>query len=1094
MKSAPLLAAALCIAATACTTTTPVRHLERARRPARDGADELQRMIWADENGRIPREAMSRALAQAAALKKQIPDRAGVSRSSWTWLGPGNIGGRITTILVHPTDPNLLWVNNPGGGIWKSMNAAATFQPVDDFMANLAVTALVMNPADSKVMYAGTGGGAGASALRGAGIFKSMDGGQTWTQLASTSAADWSGGVEKISMSSDGNTILAATKAVYSDVPSAIWRSTDGGATWTETLKQTGGVEGWVVEFHPTDNSRAIASTKTGQAYFSTDGGASWAASTGIPAEGLVAVAYARSSPTTVYAGLDRNGGEIYKSADGGQTYSLANTGTGYLGDQGWYCNVVWVDPTDANHLLISGLDIYRSTDGGVNFKKISQWEKAPRSAHADHGAIAAASGFGSGNKTIYFGNDGGLYRAQDITTVEADAGWEELNHNLGVTQVYGAAANPVSGVLVAGTQDNGSVRYSGDAQGWTRWEGGDGGFAAADPTDPNYFYGEYVHLTIYRSDDGGFARPEDIYGYYNYWNGSSWEKKARANPITEAKSGTANFIAPFILDPNEPNRLLAGARSLWVTNDAKKSNKEGGPSWSAIKPPAGSERTNNISAIAVAKGNSNVIWVGHNNGDIFVTSNGLASSPAWTKVDDGSPALPNRFVTRIVVDPNDPRTAYATFGGFAANNLWRTTDAGASWTSVTGALPQAPIETLAIHPKNSKWLYAGTEIGIFTSEDGGTTWTVPQDGPANVSVKELFWVGTTLYAATFGRGLYKAEIPNVTGKMAGVCYALTIEVSDASQGGVVADANPNCDRGRTYSAGSAIHLRAQARTRFAFAGWSGDVDRGGRVVMDGNKVVTANFTANDVCDPLTVTITPPSAGSVNLIPPPNCAGGYLPGTEVIFEATPATGYAFGGWSGDFFGPDPVGALEMQGPQRITAIFARPASNDEIANAIQLGASATLLLDTSNAGNSPDDPDMCQAGKSGKTVWFRFTPTDDGLLRVDTNGSNYHTVIQLYSGRPGALVAIGCSAEALPGIQIAELSSDFELATDELAGIQMQVKKGVTYYIEVGDATEPALEEGEFNFTEDFKDLPDGGLLQLNAAFITGGRSRAVRH
>jgi len=215
---------------------------------------------------------------------------------------------------------------------------------------------------------------------------------------------------------------------------------------------------------------------------------------------------------------------------------------------------VVWVDPTDANHVLISGLDIYRSTDGGVNFTQISQWQKSPRSAHADHASIAAASGYGTTNKTILFGNDGGLYRVQDITSIETEAGWEPLNNNLGVTQMYGAAGNPTSGAVVAGTQDNGSVRYGGDAQAWTKWEGGDGGFVAADPNDSNYFYGEYVYLTIYRSDHGGFARPADIYGYYKFWNGSSWEKKARNSPITKAKSGTANFIAPFSMDANDPS------------------------------------------------------------------------------------------------------------------------------------------------------------------------------------------------------------------------------------------------------------------------------------------------------------------------------------------------------------------------------------------------------------------------------------------------------------------------------------------------------------------------------------------------------------
>ncbi|HYS53234.1 MAG TPA: hypothetical protein VER58_05650 [Thermoanaerobaculia bacterium] len=1092
MKPESGVAAALFALACACTTTVPQHH--SVRRPTRDGADEFQRMIWSDENGRILPGAYARALDQAAAIRKQPrPDRAGVSRNSWTWLGPGNVGGRITSILVHPTDPNLIWVNNPGGGIWKSANAGTTFQPVNDFLANLAVSTMAMSPADPKVMYAGTGGGAGASTLRGAGIFKSSDGGETWTQLPATTAADWSGGVEKISISPDGNSVLAATKAVYSDVASAIWRSTDGGNTWTEALKQTGGMEGWVVEFHPTDNSRAIASTKTGQAVYSTDGGANWNAATGIPPEGLIAVAYARSNPTIVYAGLDSNGGDIYKSTDGGQTYTRVNTGTGYLGEQGWYSNVVWVDPTNANHVLISGLDIYRSTDGGASFTQISQWQKSPRSAHADHGAIAAASGYGTSNQTILFGNDGGLYRAQDITTVEAEAGWEVLNNNLGVTQIYGAAGNPINGVIMAGTQDNGSVRYDGDAQKWSRWEGGDGGFVAADPNDPNFFYGEYVYLTIYRSDDGGFARPEDVYGFYNFWNGASWEKKARSSPITEAKSGTANFIAPFIMDPNEPNRLLAGARSLWVTNDAKKSNKEGGPSWAIIKPGTGNARVNNISAIAVAKGNSNVIWVGHNNGDIFTTSNGLASSPSWTKVDDGSPALPNRFVTRIVVDPSDSRTAYATFGGFSANNLWRTTDAGATWTSITGPLPQAPIETLAIHPKNSKWLYAGTEVGLFTSEDGGATWAVPQDGPANVSVKELFFLNNTLYAATFGRGMYKVDIPNTPAKTAQTCYTLTIQADDGSRGGILPDVAPNCDGGRAYTAGTIVRLKARARAPHSFAGWSGDIGSNGVVTMTGNRIATGHFTPSAACYPLTISITPLAAGKVTTIPPPNCGSGYVAGTEVIFVATPTAPYAFGGWGGAYFGPDPVGAVEMDEPLAITAIFALPATNDEIANAIEIRGSTSFLLDTSASGNSPDDPVVCEAGKSGKTVWFRMTPTEDAPLRIDTNGSNYHTVIQIYTGQPGALNAIACSAEALPGTPISELSDSFDLATDELAGIQIKARKGTTYYIEIGDATEPDPEGAEFDFTDDFKDFPDGGLLQVNVVF-GNTRGRVVRH
>jgi len=1072
----------------ACSTGQPAHRA----RPKASGLEDYLRLAWVDENGRIPPDGMIKALQQVQRMKaaQPSPDAAGINRQSWTWIGPGNIGGRVTAILFSPADPNVMWINNPGGGIWKSTNGGESWAPVNDFLANLAVSALAMSPTDPNLLLAGTGGGAGGSLLRGAGIFKSTDGGNSWSQVASTSAADWSGGVEKIAFSPDGKTILAATKPFYGDVPATIFRSTDNGDTWTESLG-TPTLEGVSVEFHPTDSNQAIASTKNGIAVYTEDGGRTWKQAAGIPVEGLLTLAYAKSDPSIVYGGIDRNGGEIYRSTDGGKTYTQVNASTGYLGDQGWYCNVVAVDPKNPNVVLIAGLDIYRSTDGGQNFAKISQWESSPKSAHADHGTIAFPPNYdGTSNKTVYFGNDGGLYRTQDVLSVEGEAGWQDLNNNLGVTQIYGAWANPLTNVVMAGTQDNGSIRYSGDAQKWTRWQGGDGGFIATDPTDANTFYGEYVYLTIYRSNDGGIARPDDIYGSYNYFNGTSWEKRQRTNPITEAKSGTANFIAPFILDPNNPNRMLAGARSLWVTNNVKKSNDDGGPDWTAIKPPAGDTSANNISAIAVANGNSDVIWAGHTNGDVFMTTNGTAGAPAWKKVGDG--VLPRRKVSRVAIDPKDANTAYVAFGGFTSNNVWKTTDGGATFSPAVGSgsnqLPQIPVETIAIHPNNSRWLYAGTEVGLFTSEDGGATWSVPQDGPANVSVKELTFSGTTLYAATFGRGVYKADIPAAQAKMALDCYTLTID-SDASKSGVLADVQPNCNHATQYTAGTVVTLRARAHPPYVFSRWSGDAAGNARtttVTMNGNKVVRAHVIADKTCFTLSVFVIPQSGGDVTLSPPPNCDNGYAPGTEVTFRATPRSSFTFGGWFGDYFDTDPEGSIEMDDTHSITAVFAQPATNDAIANAIDLGSASKFSYteDTSDASDAADDPDTCAAGKGGKTVWFKFTPAADGLLALDTNGGNYHTVVQVLTGSPGSLRRAQCSDQALPST----LVTDNDLvASDELAGLVMLVKNGTTYYIEVADATEPELEQRDFDLDEDVHDVPDGGLLQFHANFTAGG-------
>ncbi|MCG3123513.1 MAG: hypothetical protein GIKADHBN_01933 [Phycisphaerales bacterium] len=204
---------------------------------------------------------------------------------------------------------------------------------------------------------------------------------------------------------------------------------------------------------------------------------------------------------------------------------------------------------------------------------------------------------------------------------------------------------------------------------------------------------------------------------------------------------------------------MLAGGRSLWRSTNVKAAT----PSWFSIKP-AGDD---NISAIAIARTDSNVVWVAQNNAKLFKTSNGLATSPTWTTIDDNGTLnpLPNRYITRIVIDPASASTVYVALGGFSPDNLWRTTDGGTTWTDVTGSgptgLPDAPIRGLARHPSKPGWLYAGTEVGIFASTDDGATWSTTNDGPANVSVDELVFMSnsTTLLAATHGRGLFTANI-----------------------------------------------------------------------------------------------------------------------------------------------------------------------------------------------------------------------------------------------------------------------------------------------------------------------------------------------
>ena len=751
--------------------------------------EKFRAMTLQDENGKIPANALLNAVAQ----KQQSPfdarawpgssqagtagglesRTAGIDTNSWTWLGPGNVGGRIRSILIHPSTPNTMWIGGVAGGVWKTLNGGASWFPLNDFMANLAVCSLVMDPTDPNTIYAGTGEGtSNVDAIRGAGIFKTTDGGASWAQLPATAMSSFYY-VNRLSICPTNHLILLAATG------SGIWRSPDGGASWSQRYSSAAMLD---IAFDPTSgNAIASGSTygATAQALFSTDGGVSWTASTGIPTAGRIEVAYAASSPNIVYASANNNSGEVYVSFDGAQTYTLQCTGSNYLSDQGWYDNCIWVDPTNPNVVVVGGMDLWRSTDGGFTFTDIGGYSG---SVHPDQHAIVSTPGFNGTNvKTVFVGNDGGFFRATDIYAVSASSGWTTLNNNLGITQFYGAAGNNSSGTIVGGTQDNGTLRDSsiGGTSGWTAMFGGDGGFCAADQSDPNYFYGEYVYLQIHRSSNAGLSSSYITSGLgdagvagLGVLPPDSKTSATAGDPDGSGPGGdpdtAANFIAPFILDPNNFNTMLAGGSNLWRSVNVKAAT----PAWFNIKNGANGSF---ISAIAVAKGNSDIIWVGHNNGDVYTTANGTAATPTWTQKDLGTPNLPNRTCTRLTIDPNNFNKVYATFGGFNGDNVYRTTDGGTTWANLGAGLPAAPVNSLVLAPFNSNFLYIGTDVGVFASADGGANWSAGNEGAANVAVDELFWMNSYLVAATHGRGLFKILVsPNAIINLASA--ALTAE------------------------------------------------------------------------------------------------------------------------------------------------------------------------------------------------------------------------------------------------------------------------------------------------------------------------------
>lgn len=703
-----------------------------------------------------------------AALGMAPPPVAGLARPAWKALGPGNIGGRTYAILVHPAQHQTMWAGSAGGGIWRTDDGGQSWTPADDFMANLSVTCLMMDPNDANLIYAGTGEGFhNGDALRGGGIFRTTDG-THWSQIGSTAGAGWDI-VNRIAISVDGTTMLVATNE-------GIRRSVDATrASWQTVLA----AEVADVKFHPTDPTQAIAaSLSSGMSWYSGDSGATWTPSTHAASwGGRVELCYARANPSVVFASVNIENGQIWRSANGGKTFTKRKSrnpdgdSANYLGDQGWYDNVIWADdPTNSDIVIVGGIDLWRSVDGGDDLVDISTWWDR-RSAHADQHCIVSHPAYdGIANRAVFFGNDGGIYRADDAMTVGNDpgvpriSGWTELNNNYAVTQFFGAAGNLTTGIIVAGAQDNGTLAFDPNTgpENWTQIFGGDGGFCGADPQDPLTFYGEYVYLNIHRNSDG--ATTDDTAGNRyitgQFWNPAirAWAWKAAPFLIPDAKTSSALFIAPFLLDPNNQNRILAGGQSLWRTNDAKTPNTPtGGPQWARIKPPSNDK----ISAICVTPGDSDRVWVGYGDGEISRSLNALAPTPSWSRIDGPGPQQiqAGRYCHRIVVSSHDPDVVFVTFGGFSASNVWRTDDGGATWKDIASNLPKAPVHALAIHPDHANSLYIGSEVGVFASDDLGGTWSPTNEGPANVSVDDLFWMDRKLICVTHGRGLFEIDL-----------------------------------------------------------------------------------------------------------------------------------------------------------------------------------------------------------------------------------------------------------------------------------------------------------------------------------------------
>ena len=714
------------------------------------------------------RQAMLRDTVESPTSQSSKPQLAGISKTTWESIGPNNVGGRVRSLVIHPTNPNKLFAGSASGGVWTTDDGGQNWRPPSDSLATLAVGSLTIDPKNGDVLYMGTG--EVRAALPGGGIYKTIDGGNTWNFLPATTTDNNSTWlyVNRIAVNHQNSNLLLAATTDRVATGSFIQRSTDGGNTW----KRVANLSAYDVRFDPNNPENAAAGLSNGAVAYSRDSGLTWQQAptfATIPATNTTArieLAYAPTRANLLYASVDNAKGEIHKSENGGETWTLQAVQE-HLSEQGDYANTIWVDPTNENNLVFGGLDLYQSKDAGVHAAKISTWELAVPGAkqpHADHHVIVSVPNFSTANPMVYFGNDGGVYRATNIFSVnDSDFGestWQNMNNGLAVTQFYGGAgAVSAGGKIIGGTQDNGTVGLTQGTK-WDRFAGGDGGFVAVDPANDTTRYGEYVYLSIHRSV-GTTTRSYICAGITEANTGSQY--CGASNPTV----ARANFIAPFALDPNNSQRMLGGADSLWMSNNVKATR----PTWAVLKPPAATNLTtssfatrNFISAIGIAKGRASTIYVGHNSGMIFKTTDGLSAIPTWQQITN-SGINADRSVNRITVNQDNPDHIWIAYSGFQPNGLWESLDGGATYKNISGNLPNTTVHDIVRHPSKPNWLYAATAIGVFSSEDAGATWSTTSDAPSNVRVRQLFWYdASTLVAASYGRGMFKANVGAAAG------------------------------------------------------------------------------------------------------------------------------------------------------------------------------------------------------------------------------------------------------------------------------------------------------------------------------------------
>jgi hypothetical protein len=609
--------------------------------------------------------------------------------------------GRVASIAVDPGNPSHLLLGAAGGGIWESKNTGAAWAPCTDHMPSLAIGAIAFDPKTPSKVYAGSGEGNFYANL-GAGVYKSTNGGTTWAVVAS---APFVGvGFYDLVVDPANPTVL------YAATTSGFYKSTNSGASWS--LKRPGAC--WDISVHANGGSVEVLATFASGLFVSTNGGNTFAAVT-LPSGPAgswtrLAVDRVKTTPDIAYV-FGAAGSSAYLWRRTGTTWKKIALPTLDIG-QAWYDWYVAATPNNPNRVYVGAIDTFRGIFSGHQWTWTNITTQGGNSIHPDQHCMAFAP---NNSQVIYAGNDGGIYRSAN-----SGATWTALNKGLGITEIEYLATGPNTWKwLMAGTQDNGTIRFTGPTV-WNQIAQGDGGDCGVNQLNPLVVYHSYYDVSLERSSN----------------KGNTWTRLAPPK------------VPSLFYPPVEVfgSTVAIGAASLVVT-------RTGAPPWTSV----GLGLAAGELSTAMRDIDANTILIGTNQGRMMRVR---WSGTSWTRVQLASPA--GRYISCIAVDPSNPQRIWVTFSQLGGGLVYRSDSGGGSWVNCTAGLPGIPMNSVVVDPANFKRVWVAADVGVYQTLNLGSSWAGFSTGLPNAIAADLILhkQDRMLICATRNRGAWVTQVP----------------------------------------------------------------------------------------------------------------------------------------------------------------------------------------------------------------------------------------------------------------------------------------------------------------------------------------------